>query len=241
MPATKLLVCSVFCGSEFDKFWLDLQRRQIAETFGDFDHAVYLSYRANPELFKDSTIVGYSKEGDKWEHRDGVRALTNYAQQHPCYSGYLVLDSDAFPIASGWKDTLEYYLARFNKRYACAIRPENLDTFPHPCVVYARQAQALWFSYKSTVNLLGQPVTDLACGFDEFFPLLKTNRKSLHPILATIYFDLFYHHGCGSRVFASRATNIGYYDQILARSSNTSDEIFEFLKADPRGFIESLY
>ena len=79
------------------------------------------------------------------------------------------------------------------------------------------------------------------CGFDEFFPLLKTNRTSLHPILATIYFDLFYHHGCGSRVFASRATNIGYYDQILARSGNSSDEIFEFLRADPRGFIESLY
>jgi len=241
MTTSKLLVCSVFCGSEFDRFWLDLQRRQVAQTFGEFDHAVYLSHRAKPELFSESTIVGTSSEGDKWEHRDGVRALTQYCQRNPGYSGYLVLDSDAFPIASGWKDTLEYYLARFNKRYAAAIRPENLDTFPHPCVVYAQQPEAIWFSYKSTVNLLGQPVTDLACGFDEFFPLLKTNRKSLHPILATIYFDLFYHHGCGSRMFASRATNIGYYDRILARSSNSSDEILQLLQADPQGFVETLY
>jgi hypothetical protein len=240
MATDKLLVCSVFAGSELDGFWLELQRQQLSATVGEFDHAVYLSHRADQTLFKQSVTVGTSSPGDKWEHRDGVRALTDYCHQHPAYSGYLLLDSDAFPIVSDWKGTLDYCLKRFNKSYAAAIRVENLDTFPHPCVAYARDPHSIRFIYRTTLTLLGQSVTDLSGSAYDFFPLLKTNRKSLHPIIATIYFDLFYHHGAGSRSFSSRAINAGYYDQILTRSCNTSDELYELLRKDPQGFIASL-
>lgn len=241
MASEKLLVCSVFCGSEYDKFWLDMQRTYITKTFGEFDHAVYLSHKADREMFNGCTIVGTSSQGDKWEHRDGLRTLVGHAQKHPCYSGYLVLDSDAFPITPDWKDILDFYLARFNKRYAAVVRPENLDVFPHPCVVYARRPEVLWLGYVNTLNLLGQHVTDIACSDGDFLPLLKTNRKTPHPLLALIYFDLFYHHGCGSRVYSSHATNIGYYDQVLERSCSSPDELFDGLQADPQGFIDSLF
>jgi hypothetical protein len=240
MATDRLLVCSVFAGSELDRFWLELQQKHISATGGEYDHAVYLSHRADPTLFKQSITVGTSSPGDKYEHRDGVRTLTEYCRQHPSYAGYLLLDSDAFPIAPDWKETLEYCLKRFNKSYAAAVRVENLDTFPHPCVAYAKDPHAIRFIYKNTLNLLDQTVTDLSATTCDFFPLLKTNRKSLHPILATVYYDLFYHHGCGSRFFSSRATSTGYYDQILARSCNTSDELYELLRKDPQGFIASL-
>jgi hypothetical protein len=238
MATAKLLVCSVFGGGEFDKFWLDLQRQQLSRTVGDFDHAVYLSHRAEREHFKPCIVVGNSAVGDKSEHLDGLRALAAFCQQNS-YSGYLVLDSDAFPIAPNWEETMQYYIHRFNRRYAAAVRTENLDAFPHPCVTYTRDPHALRFGYKPGINLLGQPITDITCLDGEFFPLLKTNRLTVHPVLATIYFDMFYHHGCGSRVFATRATNIGYYDQILERSADSQDLLMQ-LQADPSGFIANL-
>jgi hypothetical protein len=249
----KLLVCSVFCGSELDSLWLNLQREFIRRTAGEFDHAVYLSHRANRELFKDCIIVGTYSQADHpswkywrygrggYEHITGLRALSAYCRQNH-YSGYLILDSDAFPVAPNWEELLRYYLKRFDKRCAAAIRIENLDAFAHPSVVYTQDPYALHWGHKAGVNLLGESVTDVTCLETEFFPMIRTNRHSLHPTLASVYFSLFYHHGAGTRHLSRmRATSCGYYDHILMSPGYCdSEEILRRLQADPETFINSL-
>ncbi|SRR5579871_1897145 len=247
----KLLVCSVFSGSELDSLWLNLQREFLRRTAGEFDHAVYLIDRADRELFKDCNIIGTYSQSDRsghqsrfgrggFEHITGLRALSAYCQKNP-YSGYLILDCDAFPIAPNWEDMLKYCLQRFDKRCAAAVRTENLDAFAHPCVVYTQDPYSLRWGHKAGVNLLGQAVADVTCLESEFFPMIKTNRHSLHPTLATVYFDLFYHNGCGTRRFSMRATTCGYYDHILlSPGCCDSEEIIQRLQADPQAFINSL-
>ncbi len=233
-----LLVCSIFAGAEDDELWLTLQHDYLMRTSTDFDHAVYLSHRGDPALFKRSVIVGRSAVGDTEEHLDGLKALGAFCHERH-YDEYLVLDSDAFPIAVDWRATIGRQLARFNKTYAAPVRSENLDTFPHPCVVYTRDPSALLFGRITTLNLLGDAVTDVACLAKECFPMLRTNRYNIHPVLGSIYLNLFYHHGCGSRTFAMRSMQNGYYRDLLVESE-TPTELLLRLHDDPRRFIDSM-
>ena len=239
---TPLLVCSVFAGGELDGFWLELQRRQLGQTVGEgrFDHAVYLGRNADERLFCQSTVVGRSVRCGHHEHLEGLHCLGDFAvSRRDRYGGFLVLDSDAFPILPGWMDILNRQLARLRRPYAAAVRTENLDVFPHPCVVYSPTPQSLRFRVRETVNLLGRPVRDIACEEAPCLPLLKSNGINLHPVLATVYSGLFYHHGCGSRSFEMRATNAGYYDPSLP-AAPTPEALLEILRAGPAAFLAAL-
>lgn len=240
MTTEKLLVCSVFSGSELDRLWLGLQREYLGSTVGEFDHAVYLGHRADPALFEGCKVAGTAAPGSKREHLNGLLALSAFCRENS-YSGYLILDCDAFPIMPNWEETLRFYIKRFNKRCATAIRTENLDTFPHPCVVYTQDPGALQWGMKPGINLMGRPVTDVTCLEGEVFPMLKTNRLNVHPTLATVYFDMFYHHGAGTRVFSMRATNCGYYDHVLLNGRPDSEELLSRLQTDPQAFVASLH
>ena len=237
----KLLVCTVFSGGERDSFWLELQHRQLQATVGTFDHAVYLGRRADPAMFQECLVVGRSTLGvfgqAGHEHLEGLQALTDYCRTHP-YRGYLILDSDAFPVAVSWEATLQNLLRRFAKKCAAVVRTENLDIFAHPSVVYVTEPRSLQFGYEESRNLAGEVIRDVTL-LTPYVPLLKTNAVSPSPVLASIYLDLFYHHGCGSRKFMMRATAAGYYDHILAHCASP-DALFEQLQADPAAFIAGL-
>jgi hypothetical protein len=236
-----LLVCSVYAGGERDGFWLNLQRRQLQSTCESFDHAVFLGRRANCELFNDCIVVGRSTlprlSFPAEEHLQGMRALTDYCRAHR-YEGYLILDSDAFPVAPDWERILLSLLHRFHKQCAAVVRTENLDTFAHPCVVYATDASVLRFEFRTSTTLMGETVKDVTCTSD-YLPLLRTNAAGPHPVLASIYLNLFYHHGCGSRGFRMRSTHTGYYDHILPRA-DTADDLFQRLQGDPQSFLARL-
>jgi hypothetical protein len=237
-----LLVCSVYAGGQYDGFWLELQRRQLRTTVGEggFEHAVYLGHRGEEGLFSGSVVVGRAQEGNPNEHLAGLQCLAGYAQSNQDrYSGFLVLDSDAFPIAPGWIALLNCRLEKFKKPCAAAVRTENLDAFPHPCVVYSRQAESLRFSLRDTVSLLGHPVRDIGCDGERWLPLLKSNWMNVHPVLSTVYSGLFYHHGCGSRNFRMRSTLAGYYDDVL-KTAPSADALFEALRRSPAAFLAAL-
>jgi hypothetical protein len=71
------------------------------------------------------------------------------------------------------------------------------------------------------------------------FPLIRTNRKNHHPILAAIYGDLFYHHGCGSRSQVIRSNP--YYDQLsINYSEDTSACLLQMLLESPCDYISNL-
>ena len=239
MSVPDLLVCSVFAGTEYDRFWLELQRTQLYRNTGEFHHAVYLGHGADRTLFRDCTIVGQSLCGQfsrpGHEHLGGLKALAEYCRSQR-YGSYLILDSDAFPIAPNWKSAVSGLLARFTKSYAAVVRTENLDTFPHPCVVYTQDPGTLVFDYQESRAISGLTTLDISCLADEYLPLIRTNRISPHPLLASIYLDMFYHHGCGSRQLRMRSITSGYYDNLLP-SSSSSERLLEQLMKDPTAFI----
>lgn len=232
----------MFAGGEQDEFWLELQRSQLERTVGDggFEHAVYLGHRADERLYSGSIVVGRSGQSDLHEHLEGLQCLSSFAlARRERYKGFLVLDSDAFPIVPGWIDILNRQLSNLDRSYAAAVRTENLDVFPHPCIVYAPEPQSLRFRIRETVNLLGDTVHDVGCEEEPFLPLLKSNGINLHPVLATVYSGLFYHHGCGSRPFRMRSTITGYYDPILEMVP-APQAIFRALCDNPVAFVEFL-
>lgn len=235
-----LLVGSVYAGGEHDPFWLGLQRHQLDLTVGPYVHAVYLGHQASPSAFSGSFIVEKAGRASRNEHLDGLRCLATYAAHNAqSYCGFLVLDSDAFPIFAGWREMLNAQLDTFQKPYAAAVRTENLDCFPHPCVAYSPHPSTVAFHCRSSVNLLGRTVSDIACVGNDFLPLLKSNPLNIHPVLATIYSSCFYHHGCGSRRFEMRSTQEGFYEHVLS-ASPSSDQLREALRSDPSAFLKSL-
>jgi hypothetical protein len=238
---SSLLVASVFAGHVNDGFWLRLQREELARTTGAFDHAVFLN-GADERLFDGSIVIGSNPEPRTFSegHADALAEITRYCRAHS-YDRFLILDSDAFPVRSGWIDILDAALERTGKGFAAPIRTENLDLFAHPSIFYTRSVEMIGFALRPATNLLGQEVVDLVAGTDSsrWFPLVKTNRVSPHPLLSAIYFDLFYHHGCGSRNFLMRGVRSGYYDHIVGGSA-APENLFDRLAADPRCFVESL-
>jgi len=234
------MVGSVFAGGPNDAFWLRMQRSQLDATVGNdgYRHCVSLGQASDERLFPGSVIVGQSTAGEPNEHLDGLHRLSAYAlANQQSFSDFLVLDSDAFPLAKGWRTLLNIRLAQFGKRYAAAVRTENLDVFPHPCVVYSPSAECLHFRVRKSTNLLGRRIADIVCQEQQFLPLLKSNRRSVHPVLATVYSDLFYHHGCGSRSFIMRAGR--YYEEILKTVPDLG-QLFDALAHDPGAFLASL-
>lgn len=219
--ADKLLVMSVF-GKE-SASWHQLQQRFLNKTTTNFEHAVYLN---NLDHLDGCTIVGSEKtDADgKLQHYRGLLNLLDYARSG-VYRGWLVLDCDCFPIHPRWESILSA-----KAKNASIVRFENLDTFNHPSAVYCTDGR-LDFKISNITNILGETFSELhACGTD-FFPLIRTNRLNKHPVMAGVYYDLFYHHCAGSRKFFTRSCR--YYQKPPI---NLEAE----MRTDPDSFIDSL-
>ena len=250
-PNSSLAVCSVFSGDDNTALWLRLQLEALRKTVPTFDHLVYLN-QADESLFTNSIIVGQSSQPPAGRYRSdgfhfstgmmghfqGLRALIEFCLSFP-YEYFLILDSDCFPVHERWFPILIESMENFGKSFAAPARVENLDTFPHPCAFFTADPQYLRFAGDWNENLVGWTTRDIICSgdTDEWFPLLRTNRRSRHPLLASIYYDLFYHHGAGSRKFNMRS--LCYYDPVMA-SYPSAESLFEEFKQDPVAFVESM-
>lgn len=175
--------------------WHTLQHYFLQKTTKNYEHAVYLN---NLDDLDHCTIIGraHSDQDSKLQHYIGLQKLLEYAKSGD-YRGWLVLDCDCFPIHPAWESILA-------ARNAGIIRTENLDTFVHPSAVYCVDGR-LNFQISEQTNLLGEKFHELYACDTEFFPLLRSNRLNLHPLMAGVYFDLFYHHCAGSRSFFTRS------------------------------------
>jgi hypothetical protein len=244
----RLLILSCFGAVHYGNYnsrndtWSRLQRRFIDATTTDYDFAVYLN-RVDPQLFPRATIIGENQRTrGPLESVTSIEQLLAFARANP-YENYLILDSDAFPVRPDW---LNFLLQRMGSyKYAAPIRFENLDTFPHPCAFFIK-GEAIHdpldftptFHYR---NLLGERIFELGTGVNtqHLFPLLRSNQYNPHPILAGLYYDLFYHHGAGSRKVYLRSFMSGYYSH-LAVADDAEDKIFCALNRDPDQFIARL-
>lgn len=197
----KLLVMSVY-GAESYK-WYSIQREFLLKNTHNFEHAIYFN---NIVFEHDDVVVGRSQtdEDGYVQHYKGLCKLLEYAMKGD-YRAWLILDCDCFPIHNDWENKL-------NKRNSAIVRTENFDTFIHPSCVYCVD-RSIKFQISQVVNLLGDSFHELIGVGTKYFPLLRTNRINHHPVAFGVYYDIFYHHGAGSRIAEFRSD--GYYNRSM--------------------------
>jgi hypothetical protein len=255
----ELLVGSVFTSGEKTVQWFELQTKFLKKTTRNFRHVVYLNGQINHKIFQGSEIIGSTKNDETKSsngleqsnnHSLALQSILNYFREN-CYDNYLILDSDCFPIYPNWQDILLEKMSRakdYAPSFAAAVRTENLDVFPHPCVIFMRGniIKESWvnFTLEESTTLLRTKIVDTCCGLpmDRCYPLLRSNVFNPHPVFAAIYNHMFYHHVCGSRNMMPRAVLQGYFDHYIHPGVNEliHDELFRNLVKRPAHFINSL-
>lgn len=228
-----LLVMSVY--NRASLHWMPLQKQFLDSTTKAFKFVVFLNHVENNELLENIEVVGINREEhhESIEHLLGLRELLRFARTTD-YRHYLILDSDCFPIIP-WQTILNPYLTIYDS--VNAVRAENCSAFPHPCICYFNDPIKLNFEIKDNRDFKGDVKRDIICTSQKYFPLLRTNRRNRHLLAAAIYFDLFYHHGCGSRDFYMRG--LDYYQNLIVENENPN-RLREELFANPVKFLKTL-
>lgn len=264
----KLLVGSVFADdSPLQQKWLDLQLRYLAATTTDYDHVVVLTPGPANDSFTSRTTVLVPEDttlSGSPAHVQGLNLLRNhFRDREDYYENFLFIDGDAFPIKKQWLGSLLVKMNttdRFTEGAATclsergnyydtavALRCENLETRLHASVLFARREALRHITFEVAevgYDLAGNPECDVTVPAYQHhrrrlaMPLLRTNQYNLHPLACGVYYDMFYHHCCGSgRWFNMRAND--YYDRIVPRRDDLS-QFTNQLFADPNGFVGKL-
>jgi hypothetical protein len=237
----------------------------LKATTPSFEHVsvVWGGVTCNHWLANTSLIQPEEKREGSDAHVKGLRYLLEFFRRYEeVFDGFLFLDSDAFPIRVGWLDMLlaklestpAFYedgtfiptLQTASKEYEVAmpIRAENLETRYHASVLYATKLALPHLSFEHNVygpDMLGTQERDICVPEyqvnrrDKVWPLLRSNQHNVHPLACGVYYDMFYHHCCGS----GRATwfRSGDYWDVLG----LADEDFtDRLMKDPTAFVGRL-
>ncbi len=248
----KLLIMTVYAPSDYNEHWYRLQKHFIRKnTLVPYDFKVIVN-NIDTDLFdKDEIVLVNDRNIGHPAGIDQIFAYMRQPRQQDKYSGFLLLDSDAFPVGAGWHEVLDKQMKRLEKSIAAPIRYENLDMFPHPCVVYMNadgiNNSKVDFNYAKVKNLMGDMIDEVGglmpTVSDQVLPMLRTNRVNLHPVAAGIYHHLFYHHGAGSRGFDFRLLKMyEYYNHWIDNDAQPDygEQLMATLVDDPDGFIDKL-
>lgn len=260
----RLLIGSVFASDDdFQEQLLDLQLRFIKATTDSFDHVVFISKSTKEKSFENKTHViqrGVSENCDN-QHVEGLESLHRYfLQVRDQYDYFLILDSDAFPIKKNWIKTLTnkmspqqcfddegFFTFSYGPEFeiASVIRQENFESRLHASILFAnnRSLDEISFEYRLVgKDILNRDETDVCLPLYQFekrekaYPLIRTNKVNIHPIVAGVYGDMFYHHGAGTRSNLVFRGGI-YHDYCTANSAEFyMDELFKC----PSEFISNL-
>tara|TARA_R110000751_G_scaffold1985_12_gene7647 strand:+ start:2742 stop:3593 length:852 start_codon:yes stop_codon:yes gene_type:complete len=160
-------------------------------------------------------------------HKRGMNtALNLFKKDAAKYEGFLFLDSDAFPVMPNWAGHLTKIMKTSNrgKDIAIPLRFEHIEQRLHSCILFClpHALEHISFQHEKMPqgDLLGLNELDLTIGKyqtelrDRVFTLLNSNQHKVHPLLSMVYYNMFYHHGAGSRPATMRATN-NYWDRVM--------------------------
>jgi hypothetical protein len=248
--------------------WLDLQIKFLSATTKEYDHFVVLMNGLTSSFFPERTMVIEPSDKSaeySYAHLHGLNiCLKEFKRKKIEYRNFLILDGDAFPIKKYWyydllkeMDPPDFFdsfgaavpLMNNNKTYdiAIALRCENLEKRLHSSILFIRGQFLDNISFaigEIGSDLIGNTERDIHIPFYEFtsrnkaFPLIRTNRYNIHPLLCGIYFNMFYHHACGSgRNFNLRATD--YWDNTVSNIREVEglmDQLFQ----NPVEFVKQL-
>jgi hypothetical protein len=190
-------------------FWVDVQIRHLRR---------YLREPFRIHAFCDRTKSDHSAKFDYCSAQKGIvdhatklNALAALVCESARDDDVLVFcDSDAFPV----RDVTRYLAEGLERWPLVAVqRRENAgDIQPHPCFAFTtagfwRAIGGDWRSGPTWTNAYGQTVTDVGANLlraltlknVEWGRMLRSNRVDLHPLLFSLYDDVVYHHGAGSR------------------------------------------
>lgn len=230
-----LLIGSVFLDHPRSLYWYSLQTKYLSRTTSNYSHVVYLNGR--DDFYFSSTVIkvtGDPAPRSAEQHCEGLNYILDYFNAHLEYESLLILDSDAFPFRP-WQYNLFNSMGKFD--IAAVVRGENLDTFAHPSVFFIRQrSPGLKFGLFPQRSLLGNISYDSSCNLTSFYPLVRSNRVNIHPLMCGLYGD-FYHHGAGSRPAYFRLSE---YHLFPNPTPDEERQIFARLCADPDNFINDM-
>jgi hypothetical protein len=216
--------------------WYPLQRSFIRATTKDFCHIV-ASYERPSNLHGDTTFVPATGR----QHAHGIAAIADFLATVDCdYS--LLLDSDAFPVHRDWLQILARRLNDTHKAFAAPIRTEGWEGFPHVSFLFCRTRDAgvvlRWARRRSDGGgtFLGSipPALGAALPVKRCFPLLRSNVLSVSPVMHSIYYDVAYHCGAGSRAMHKRPFLSAQYWNTRPRDG------FLDISPSPAAFINTL-
>lgn len=264
----KLLVGSVFANSdEKQQKWLDLQLRFLDATTQDYDHVAVVSDGSTSLEFLSRTNVLFPDDPTleaSDAHVNGLNMLLSHFRKiQDDYHNFLFLDGDAFPIRKAWLGSL---LARMEPvqmfgedgtampsasgdkyEVAVALRCENLESRLHASVLFAKKEALPHLGFEIGLvgnDLLAKPEEDVHIPAYQFgrrklaLPLLRSNQYNVHPLACGVYYDMFYHHSCGSgRWFNLRAKS--YYGRIV-KPVESIQPLTTQLFTNPTGFVSRL-
>ncbi len=145
----------------------------------------------------------------------------------------IFIDGDAFPIG----DIESLISCRLSKHKLLAIKrlENNGDVQPHPsfCATTIGFWNAIGGDWKAGyrwVNSHDDPVTDIGGNLlgklnergIPWYPLLRSNKRNLHPLFFGIYEEVIYHHGAGFREAWARVDSDAKRNPLLENISKAS-------------------
>jgi hypothetical protein len=247
--------------------WLDLQLKFIAGTTKNYDHVAVVTEGTTNDYFSQRTKVIIPKDTSlRWSeaHLQGLQTLAEYFRQHQNeYANFLFIDSDAFPIRKQWLGDLTMKMKPSEffdesghalksrgkaREVAIALRAENLESRYHASVLFVKGEAIEYVDFiignTPDKDLLGDREADIYLPTyqihrkDQVFPLMRSNQVNVNPVACGIYYDMFYHHCCGSgRGFRVRGRS--YWNRVvepLEDLADFTDELF----ATPEDFVNRL-
>ena len=220
-----------------DDSWIDVQLSYF-KRFIDEEYRVYTSLEGISRDYDDKFY--YTTHDLIGKHHHKLNVLGDLVCMHAnCEEDILLfIDGDAFPIAP----VSEFFADKFKSFPLLAAQrlENNGDCQPHPCfcattVGYWKKIKGDWNKGYRWKDQDGNLVTDTGGNLlgiieerrDNWFPLVRTNKKNLHPLLFGIYGDIAYHHGAGFRGALLRI------DDPIHRSRSS---IVDFLNKLPNSF-----
>ena len=245
----KLLVGSVFAtDNDLQRQWLDLQLSFLNGTTHDFDHVAILYNNTHSGYFSSRTeTIRLDPVADKKmskAHTFGLNTLKEiFRSRRKMYRNFLFMDSDAFPIRTDWQSVLDKKME--DRSAAFLIRSEELETRAHASVLYLKESALDNSSFTiglSGLDLIGCEEYDVFSSYfeehrEEVFSLVRSNQLNIHPVLCGVYYDCFYHHGCGSADFPNLRSN-DYWDVVC--KAETINSYTERLMSNPEEFVGKL-